>query len=885
MKLKAGAPYTREALDKDVQKLRQALIDEGFLAPLVSTPQPIYDAATNRIRLAIMGRVGPNVEVKLENVKLSKDTQRELFPVNREGTIDTSAIVEGQRRLKNKLQVDGYFFADVTYTCSIVPDLPDNTIPDGTEQTCDLLNPEDLASRQVTINYIVEKGRRFELSDIRITGTDKLPLAAIEPELKTQRANPFAFIKLLGSRQGYTTEDLLKQDQRLIRARLADLGYRQAKVVARQGAALNSDSLIVTFAVTEGPLTRIEEVTFKGNTVFAADALRAEIARAGQARCEERQAALLQGRSVIELPCYPTISGAPYSRSQSRLDGDAVQQLYAKAGYFDARVEFAVEETAAPANSDASVKLIYSVVNEGKKVYVNDVVVSGVERTRPAAVRRAVPLAKGDLLRADRLVEGERNLYSTDSFRQINVRTRTIGELPDGSQLRDVIIELEEDKTRTLEYGGGYSTDSGPFGFVGLRYANLFGKLQQGGVRVRASRLQQLVRLDFLDPRWQRYSGHKFMPLSISAQYQRDSTVTRFFRSTVDKGNFGIVQRLDANGNPIDEFGRKTGEPTINRFTINLETQRVLDDKAQNILLLRYAYEDVRLYKIDSLLIADILRPDRTVRLSRFGGTLNRDTRDNPQEATKGEYLAVNYDLSLRPLGANISFSKFQLDYRRYYRVKALRNTILAANLTLGLASVLNPLDRDGNGLDERDRQLPISERFFGGGSTTLRGFGFEEAGPRRIAPTCFLSNDPVVLQTCGQFRDRRGQIVRLNPFTVPVGGNGLAVVNLEARVPLRPQLQVVPFYDGGNVYRNAGDIFGRKATTTTTDPNFQMRWTHTVGLGLRIKTPIGSSVAIDYGFMLNPPQFLIPQLPRGTPDAIFRLQRTQLHFRFTQTF
>jgi len=69
---------------------------------------------------------------------------------------------------------------------------------------------------------------------------------------------------------------------------------------------------------------------------------------------------------------------------------------------------------------------------------------------------------------------------------------------------------------------------------------------------------------------------------------------------------------------------------------------------------------------------------------------------------------------------------------------------------------------------------------------------------------------------------------------------------------------------------------------------NLKARWTNTVGLGFRIQTPFGGALAVDYGFLLNPPEFLIPQRgPNGfdgTP-AIYRLNRTQLHFRFTQTF
>ena len=88
------------------------------------------------------------------------------------------------------------------------------------------------------------------------------------------------------------------------------------------------------------------------------------------------------------------------------------------------------------------------------------------------------------------------------------------------------------------------------------------------------------------------------------------SSVTRFFRSTIDRGNFGIVQRLDEDGQPIDlncvtlECER-VSSPTINRFTFNAETQRDLElelgpqgqVRKRSTLFLRYNYEDVRLYQ------------------------------------------------------------------------------------------------------------------------------------------------------------------------------------------------------------------------------------------------------------------------------------------------
>ena len=171
------------------------------------------------------------------------------------------------------------------------------------------------------------------------------------------------------------------------------------------------------------------------------------------------------------------------------------------------------------------------------------------------------------------------------------------------------------------------------------------------------------------------------------------------------------------------------------------------------------------------------------------------------------------------------------------------------------------------------DGILPISERFFAGGSTSIRGFEFESAGPR------------VTIVPQGIFRNRQGEQVYLDPFTIPFGGNGLAIVNLEARIPLTSSLRAVPFYDGGNVFRRVGDIFNPPAVPSNDvfRQNLRTLWTNTVGLGFRIKTPVGGEFAVDYGYLLNPPRFLIPQV--NAPNAIYQLRQNQIHFRFAQAF
>ncbi|PYT00602.1 MAG: hypothetical protein DMF65_08485, partial [Acidobacteria bacterium] len=825
--------------------------------------------------------------------------RRELLPIEREGTIEFSAIVEGERRIRNLLQEQGYFFAEVTPTCTVTPPLAPPVAaatplaPTTATQTpavetdpCELLNPDELANRNVAINYDVARGRRFKLTDIRIEGTNRLSVADVDADLRSQTANLLGIVPLIGYGRGYTSEEALAHDARIIKQRMADLGYRHADVSVRQGVSLTSDNLIITFAVREGPLTRVVGVETRGNEIYTARQLR-------DIRCPPNP-----------MPDEPgcVVEGGPYSRTAARADGERMRTYYVRNGYVDAEVQPSVDELPAAPNGDEQVRLVYD-IKEADKVFINRIFVNGLVLTKKEAVLDAIPLREGEVLKGDDLAESERILLNTtDAFRQVLIRTEDAGETVGGFRRKNVLIDVEERKHITTEYIVGFSTDTGgEFGFE-LRDTNLFGQLKQGNIRTRFSKLQQLARFEYTDPRFRRYGKKSFAPLTLSLQYQRDTSVTRFFRTTIDRGTNGVVQRFDADGNLIDEFGQRVSGPSINRFTVNLETQRDLEleltpsgaQRKRTTIFLRYNYEDVRLFSIGSLLIANVLRPDHAVRLSRFGASLARDTRDRQFDPTRGDFLSVDYALALKALAGNLSFNKFFLTYRRYQKLNRLpRETVFAASVQLGAANILTPSDRNGNGLiDDADRRLPISERFFSGGATSLRGFSFEEAGPRVVAPFCTFGPQPgpvpntnpppAFLPPCGTFRNQKGEIIEVNPFTVPIGGNAMAVVNLEARVSLTRDIQAVPFYDGGNVFDRARDLFHPGRCEAGRDPNLCQKWTHTVGVGLRLRTPLGS-IGADYAYLLNPSQFVIPQFGGGT--AIQRLPRSQIHFRFGQTF
>src|SRR4029450_2043546 len=115
----------------------------------------------------------------------------------------------------------------------------------------------------------------------------------------------------------YTSLTLLEQDRRTVEAFMRDMGYRKATVQVLQGVSINGDSLIITFDVAEGPLTRIAGVEVKGNKIYT----------------DQR------GRQELR-----TVVGAPYWRWRARAEGDRVSPLYAREGYLNARVDFSIVE-------------------------------------------------------------------------------------------------------------------------------------------------------------------------------------------------------------------------------------------------------------------------------------------------------------------------------------------------------------------------------------------------------------------------------------------------------------------------------------------------------------------------------------------------------------
>ncbi len=149
---------------------------------------------------------------------------------------------------------------------------------------------------------------------------------------------------------------------------------------------------------------------------------------------------------------------------------------------------------------------------------------------------------------------------------------------------------------------------------------------------------------------------------------------------------------------------------------------------------------------------------------------------------------------------------------------------------------------------------IPLPERFFGGGSVSMRGFGDNQAGPRDIGTR---------FGTCrAAYPESQTPIT---PTGFPIGGNGLFFNTFELRFPLLyPNLSGVIFHDMGNIYTNFSDISCGYRQNSLQDFNYAVQ---APGIGIRYKTPSGPG-ALGSVLCLKSAQLYRLQHNRNHPET-----------------
>jgi outer membrane protein insertion porin family len=670
-------------------------------------------------------------------------------------------------------------------------------------------------------------------------------------------------------------DDLLDDAQLRIETRLRVDGYRDAR--ATYTKTTSPQGLVISFAIARGPLYRVGKVDVTGNAGIARDVVNGFLAvspgdpysvnkvKAGvqQLQLEYAKRGYFEMRAVatntlvgppvggvatvdvviavtegpqahvtdlVFQPAAPQVPladlraamrekpGDPYIVAASTLDRATLETLYHDRGFPNARVVVTPTESA-----DRRAITLTVTIDEGTRIFVQDIRVIGNHRVDSPAIIEAMPLKPGGPLGAAAVQKSRQVIQETFGFRTVSITEEPV--LNDDKRMH-VIVTVEEAPATTIAWGAGILVDQrlvadetgttssehldvGPRGSFDITRQNVGGRNRAVDFSSRVG-----LRTNPNTPD----NSFGFLDYSVAASYLEH----RAFQTRAELSFTAYSERdVQTDFNYLKQ-GVKAG--------LTYQASRHVSVSGQYQLQFTKVFDQS--IPTDEQLLIDRQFPQ--VRLSTFSGSALWDRRNDPVAPSNGTLASADFEVAPRALGSEVGFVKTLLQVSGYRAIDNAHRFVAAARAEVGLAHGFatqeftdpagNPVINPSTGLPVFVAALPASERFYSGGGSSVRGFDQDVLGVPLI-----ITNDGLSL-----------------------GGNGLVVLNLElrtrvARVAGR-ELGIVTFVDGGNVFLNASD------TSLT-----QLRGT--VGLGVRYNSPLGP-IRLDYGFKLT-------RLPFGTSGVL----------------
>ena len=856
LKMKAGQPVTTARINRGTARIRKFLVKKGRLSARATVRRGEYNAAKNTVPLELEVTEGPQVELAVTGAKFSKGELKRLIPVYQEGAVDADLLEEGKRNLRERLERDGYFDAQVNYTTETKEVQGKGQQSKVTEEV---------------ITYHIERGDRHKLAGIEITGNHYF-----SRELLVSRLQVFG--AAFGSR-GRFSRRLIESDAESMRGLYDANGFLDAKV---DGQILDNykgkgGDILVRFAIQEGEQTMVESIAIEGIHAFKEEELLNVIgSRPGQPYSDFN---VTTDRDNI-LALYFN-EGFPEASFTAKAEGvtpekSANEQEETKTGAAvsgkSQKKEEEQEKSAKPEAAQAAPMRLTYHITEGPQTRVRGILLTGYSHTRPRVIQREIRVKPGEPLREGDVVESQRRLYNLGVFNRVTIEPQNpTGSDPD----KDIVVLVEEAKRYTLAYGGGFEVQrlasttnptggqiqAAPRGIFELTKVNLTGRADSLSLKVRGSTIEDRALLGYSIP-------NTFGSPHFSSQATAYTEKTQDINTFTDMRYEGSVQLTD----------QVTPLTTV---------------------LYRYAFRKVLVSNLNTHIAPEeIPLFEQPTLVSEFGVTWLRDARDNQADASRGSFNSAGFNIASTRVGSSASFLRFFFQNSTYHRIK--RRFSFARSVRIGILQPFantesltfpppTPTQCSGTTVTTGPTPeiIPLPERFFGGGGTSLRGFALNQAGPRDV---------------CTGF---------------PVGGQAMLVFNQEFRFPMRlpyigTQLGGAIFYDGGNVYSRLDRItfrsYSPKPVFVLQDPSLPPSATnptlcvsnctnelnyfaHTIGFGIRYATPVGP-IRIDLGYPINRPTFVVPCVPSttGTPltPLCFKgthLPRLQIFFNLGSTF
>ena len=641
----------------------------------------------------------------------------------------------------------------------------------------------------VSLNYIVSEMPSIE--DVRYFGNKEVGDGSLSDKSGIKVGDPL-------------DQDKLAAAVRALQAVYKDKDFYAAQITVDTKPGAQPGKVVVNFRVAEGNKMKVEKIEVVGNKVFSADKVKGEMkdtseagwfmggsydpekmfddyesvlkayAQEGYVKATLGGASLNEwgekGRGVvqnsttfdeankrIELKLQiaegslyhmagVTLTGNTiFSDAELRAKMDSLQskdkvfnqelwdkdlqklrQAYASKGYIYASVQpdYTWDDTAGLVSAKITVQ-------ESTKAYIEEIRIRGNEVTKEKVIRRMITLKPGDPFDSDAVNKNRMRIYNLGYFEQVTVDTQP------GSEMDKLILIYDvspERKTGTLSLGAGYSSVQGLVGFLQVSQNNLFGNGQSVSAQWNFGSSTNSYNLSFTEP----WLFDK--PVLLGADLFRTLQTTAYNNQGFNLLSTGGTLRTGYNFN---ETPYKIGTS--------------------------YRYQTDDISDVSGSLIGITAG---ITHLSVITPSVTRDTRDNVFDPSTGTYNVLSVELAGGYLGGDDAFVKPVLDSRAFFATPVLFGQTWMRDFVLGLHGRVGwavPYD-DGMG----SSQVPTSERFFMGGTDTVRGYDERSLGASDIG-----------------------------------GGTYEFLTNVEYSYKPAPMIKLHVFYDAGNSWTSTSDYQG----------------------------------------------------------------------------
>ena len=497
----------------------------------------------------------------------------------------------------------------------------------------------ELDQNRVDLVFEIEEGPETSVGGITFIGNRQFSDSTLRGVIETKES---AFWRILTSSDTYDP-DRLAFDQELLRRFYLERGYAEFAVISAI-AELTPDGqeFFITFTVDEGDLYRFGAIELESS---------------------------IRDLSVDDLrPLVTTSAGEVYNAQQVEDTIQALTEQTGEFGYAFAQIDPVTEID----RENLEIDIVYT-INEGQRVYVERIEITGNVRTLDEVIRREFRLAEGDAYNVALVRRSQQRIRNLGYFDAVDIRTS-----PGNAADRIVVeVEVSERSTGELSFGAGFSTSDGPLADVRITERNLLGRGQNITANFTVSARRQEIELSFTEP--------YFLDRELAAGFDVFRRKTDFqSESSFDETSTGGVLRA---AYPLTEHLRHA---------------------------VRYTLREDEIDNVDATASVFIQAEEGSRITSSVGQTFTYDLRDTRFLPSEGYVLQLDQEVA-GVFGDN----KFLLNEGRADFYYAFRPDWVL-NLGGGVGYIFAFAGED----------VRLSNRFFIGGSS-LRGFSAGGIGPR----------------------------------------------------------------------------------------------------------------------------------------------------------